>query len=263
MNCFAPSGNKVSVAAKNQNYKKIRKTMIKKIESEKRGKTDIGWLKSRHSFSFSDFYDETMIHFGPLRVLNDDYVAPGGGFPTHPHKDMEIITYVVNGSVRHQDSMGSSEIIGVNQIQKMSAGKGVYHSEFNASREKELHLYQTWIIPSKRGLAPSYETKTFKPEDKLNKLLKIASPDGSDDSIVIVQDASMYISRISTGTSLSCSVRAGNGIYIHVVEGSVQVNGEKAAAGDAVTLENENSLIITAEQDAEIILFDVAMNFAH
>ncbi len=235
--------------------------MITIRKSSERGRTNIDWLNSYHSFSFGDFYNPDMVHFGPLRVLNDDWIAGGGGFPTHPHKDMEIITYVLKGVVAHADSTGGNGVTGVNEVQKMSAGRGVFHSEFNNSKDEELHLFQTWIIPNKRGLEPYYEQKSFKPEAKLNTLYKVASPSPGDDEVFVSQDAEMYISYLETGKELHHAIGQGRGIYLQVAEGSLNINGVTAETGDAFLIENEKDITITANKNTELVLFDVAMEF--
>ena len=236
--------------------------MITIRKSSERGTTNIDWLKSYHSFSFGDFFNHDMVHFGPLRVLNDDWIAAGGGFPTHPHKDMEIITYVLKGAVAHADSTGGDGVTGVNEVQKMSAGRGVFHSEFNHSKDEELHLFQTWIFPNKRGLEPYYEQKSFEPGDKLNKLFKVASPSPNEHEVFISQDAEMFVSYLEKGTEVSHAIGNGRGVYLHVAEGSLTVNGQSAETGDAFLIENESTITITANKDTELVLFDVAMEFA-
>jgi redox-sensitive bicupin YhaK (pirin superfamily) len=236
--------------------------MITIRKSSERGTTNIDWLNSYHSFSFGDFYNPDMIHFGPLRVLNDDRIAGGGGFPKHPHKDMEIITYVLQGSVEHNDSSGGNGVTGINEVQKMSAGRGVFHSEFNHSKDEELHLFQTWIIPNKRGLTPYYEQKSYAPEAKLNNLYRVASPTPNDNEVFVSQDAEMYVSYLESGKELSHAIGKGRGVYLQVASGGLTVNGQSAETGDAFLVENEEIINITANKDTEIILFDVAMEFA-
>jgi redox-sensitive bicupin YhaK (pirin superfamily) len=236
--------------------------MITIRKSSERGTTNIDWLKSYHSFSFGDFFNPDMVHFGPLRVLNDDRIAGGGGFPTHPHKDMEIITYVLKGVVAHTDSTGGNGVTGVNEVQKMSAGRGVFHSEFNNSKDEELHLFQMWIFPNKRGMEPYYEQKPFKAEAKLNKLYKVASPTPNENEVFISQNAEMYVSYLEEGIKISHEIGDGRGVYLHVAEGSLTVNGHIAETGDAFLIENESTITITANTNTELILFDVAMEFA-
>lgn len=235
--------------------------MITIRKSSERGTTDIDWLKSHHSFSFGDFYNPDMVHFGPLRVLNDDWIAGGGGFPTHPHKDMEIITYVLKGVVAHADSTGGNGVTGVNEVQKMSAGRGVFHSEFNNSKDEELHLFQTWIIPNKRGMEPYYEQKSYIPEAKLNTLYRVASPTPNDNEVFVSQDAEMYVSYLEAGKELHYTIGQGRGIYLQVASGGLTVNGLGAETGDAYLIENETELTIAANENTELILFDVAMEF--
>ncbi len=235
--------------------------MITIRKSSERGTTNIDWLRSYHSFSFGDFYNPDMVHFGPLRVLNDDWIAGGGGFPTHPHKDMEIITYVLKGAVAHADSTGGNGVTGVNEVQKMSAGRGVFHSEFNNSKDEELHLFQTWIIPNKRGMEPYYEQKSFKPEAKLNTLYKVASPAPGDNEVYISQEAEMYISYLEKGKEFQHAIGQGRGVYLQVADGDLTVNGLAAETGDAFLIENEKDITIAANKNTELILFDVAMEF--
>lgn len=236
--------------------------MIKLKKSESRGHVAWEWLNSYHSFSFGEYYNPDMIHFGPLRVLNDDTVAAGNGFGMHPHKDMEIITYVTAGEIEHQDSMGNREIIRKNEVQKMSAGKGIMHSEMNPSQEHEVKLFQTWIIPNQKGLVPYYEMKKFSEEDKLNTLYKIAAADGADDAVYISQDAYLYVSVLEAGKHIEYKVLPGRGIYLHVVYGTVNIGGPTATAGDAILVEDETGITITSSEKAEFLLFDVKMDFA-
>jgi hypothetical protein len=235
--------------------------MIRVRKSNERGLAQIDWLTSYHSFSFADFYNPNMVHFGPLRVLNEDYVAPAAGFPTHPHKDMEIITYVLEGELEHQDSTGTREIIHAGEVQKMSAGKGVYHSEMNPSKTTTVHLFQTWILPNRKGLDPYYEQIVVTPEEKKNKLRKIGSPDGEEGTVFISQDAHLYAGLFDDGTTFSYSLPAGRGLYIQIASGSVNANGELAETGDAFMIEGEGNYQFTANGDVHLLLFDVAMQF--
>ncbi len=235
--------------------------MLEIVKSSQRGKTHIDWLESYHSFSFGEFHNPEMIHFGPLRVLNDDYVAAGGGFPTHPHKDMEIITYVVQGALEHRDSMGNGEVIYADEVQKMSAGKGIYHSEFNHSQNEPVHLYQTWIIPDKRNLQPNYEQRKFNREKRTNVLLPVASPDARGESIHISQDAVMFISYLEKGKEIVHPVEENRGLYLHLIEGNITANGVQLMPGDAIKVSAENNLKISADENSEFILFDVRLNF--
>lgn len=237
--------------------------MVHLKKSSERGVTDIGWLKSFHSFSFGDFYNPDMVHFGSLRVLNDDYVQPGEGFPTHPHKNMEIITYVVEGELEHKDSMGTKEVIHTNEVQKMSAGRGVYHSEYNPSSEHPVHLFQTWILPNKKGLEPYYEQIKVELKDKLNKLLKVASPDGEENTVYVSQDAHMYVSRLEKGNSMTHVLGEGRGGYLQIISGTVVIEDTSGSVGDALLTGGPGEYVISASEDAELILFDVAMKFTY
>lgn len=233
--------------------------MITLKESKVRGHVQWEWLDTYHSFSFGEFYNPDLINFGPLRVLNDDTVLPANGFPMHPHRDMEIVTYVTQGKVQHEDNMGNREIIGVNQVQKMSAGKGILHSEVNPSETETLKLFQVWIIPDKKGLSPYYEMKNFTEQEKENTLYKIASPDGADGSVYISQDAYMYVSKLEAGKTIPYPIGANRGVYVHVVYGNVTIGEVSAQAGDAILVEQERELLIEAKEKSEFLLFDVIM----
>ena len=233
--------------------------MIHIIKSNERGLTNISWLKSFHSFSFGDYYNPDSMHYGSLRVINDEYIAAGGGFPFHPHKNMEIITYVVDGSLKHEDSMGFSEIINKNEVQKMSAGTGIYHSEFNPSESESLHLFQIWIMPEKQNLTPYYEKVSVDEKNKLNKLLKVASSSGETNTVYVNSSAEMYISKIEKDCNILYKVEEGHGIYLQVVSGEISVGELIASAGDAVTIDEKTEVLLNASSDSEIILFDVVL----
>ncbi len=225
--------------------------------SDDRGHANHGWLDSRHTFSFADYHDPEHMGFRTLRVINEDYVAPGMGFPTHPHRDMEIFSYVVAGTIAHRDSMGNGRELKPGQIQLMSAGSGVTHSEFNPSRSERLHLLQIWIHPRTRGLKPGYtEWHPGAGSDGEAKVLVI-SPDGRDGSAVIHQDADVYRVRLGAGQSVPHDVREGHGAWLQVISGSVSVNGTALAAGDAASTEDSGTLAITADEGAEALLFDL------
>jgi redox-sensitive bicupin YhaK (pirin superfamily) len=232
--------------------------MMDVIRSDTRGYADHGWLKARHTFSFADYYDPQRVQFGNLRVINEDRVAPGMGFGTHPHRDMEIITYIISGAVEHKDSMGNGTVIPAGDVQRMSAGTGVLHSEFNPSDDEELHLLQIWILPEKNGLEPGYEQARFTREDKLNALKLIVSRDGRDDSLTIHQDVSLFASVLEKDRSVTHEADAGRRLFVQVVHGALDVNGQALAAGDGAQLEGEQRLTITATSDAEFLLFDMA-----
>jgi redox-sensitive bicupin YhaK (pirin superfamily) len=229
-------------------------------KSEDRGRANFGWLDSKHSFSFGHYYDPAHMGFGPLRVINEDRVAPGGGFPTHPHSDMEIISYVLEGGLEHKDSIGTGSVIRPGDLQRMSAGTGVRHSEFNASKTEPVHFLQIWIIPERRGLEPSYEQKTFGPEEKRGKLRLVGSRDGRQGSLTIHQDVDLYASMLDAGQSVSHLLAPGRGAWIQVARGSLSLNGQRLAAGDGIALEEPAELRLAGEKDAEVLLFDMALN---
>ena len=231
--------------------------MITLRRSQERGYADHGWLKSFHSFSFADYHDPAQMGFGPLRVINEDRVAPGTGFGTHGHRDMEIISYVLEGELAHRDSMGNGSVIRPGDVQRMSAGSGVRHSEFNHAQDRTTHFLQIWIEPNVTGIAPSYEEKRFSEADKQGRLRLVASPDGADGSVRIHQDARMYVSRLAPGQSLSAELEAGRLGYLHLVRGALTVNGESLAGGDAAKVHDERQLQISAGADSELLLFDL------
>ena len=227
-------------------------------KSEDRGRADHGWLQSQHTFSFADYYDPGQMGFHSLRVINEDFVAPGGGFPTHPHRDMEIFSYVVEGSLGHEDSMGNGRVLKPGQIQLMSAGRGVTHSEFNPSQTDRVHLLQIWIQPSERGLKPGYaEWHPDAAGDGGSKVLVI-SADGRDGSAIIHQDADVYRVRLRAGESASHGVLTGRGVWFQLIKGSARINDTPLATGDAASTEESGLLGITADSDAEGLLFDLA-----
>jgi hypothetical protein len=231
--------------------------MITLRRSQERGYADHGWLKSFHSFSFADYHDPAQMGFGPLRVINEDRVAPGTGFGTHGHRDMEIISYVLDGELAHRDSMGNGSVIRPGDVQRMSAGSGVRHSEFNHAQDRTTHFLQIWIEPNVTGIAPSYEEKRFSDADKQGRLRLVASPDGADGSVHIHQDARMYVSRLAPGQSLSAELAAGRLGYLHLVRGALTVNGQRLDGGDAAKVRDESRLAIGAEGDSELLLFDL------
>ncbi len=227
-------------------------------KSEERGKANFGWLDSRHSFSFGQYYDPAHMGFGPLRVINEDRVSGGGGFPTHPHSDMEIISYVLDGALEHRDSLGTGSVIRPGDVQRMSAGTGVRHSEYNASETDPVHFLQIWIVPEKRGIKPSYEQKTFDTEEKRGKLRLIGSRDGRDGSVTIHQDTDLYATLLEREESVSHNVRDGRGAWVQVTRGSVSVNGQRLDAGDGLAIPSAGELKVTAHDSAEVLLFDLA-----
>jgi quercetin 2,3-dioxygenase len=227
-------------------------------KSEERGRANFGWLGSRHSFSFGHYYDPKHMGFGPLRVINDDRVAPDGGFPTHPHANMEIISYVLEGALEHKDSLGTGSVIRPGEVQRMSAGIGVRHSEFNASKTEPVHFLQIWIIPEKDGLAPSYEQKTFSGSDKTGRLKLIGSRDGRDGSVTIHQDVDLYATVLSKDDAVEHVINPGRVGWLQVARGSVSLDGESLNEGDGVALKIAGPLRITGLDDAEALLFDMA-----
>jgi len=231
--------------------------MLDIIRSETRGSADHGWLRAKHTFSFADYYDPERVEFGNLRVINEDRVAPGKGFGTHPHRDMEIITYVIDGAIEHKDSMGNGTVISAGEVQRMSAGTGVLHSEFNHSQESELHLLQIWIYPEKNGLEPGYEQTRFPREEKLNRLRLVGSRDGREGSVTIHQDVDLYASILEEGRQVSLDLRGDRKVFVQLIDGHIMINGEIVSAGDGGQLEGERSLQITASTDAEFLVFDM------
>jgi quercetin 2,3-dioxygenase len=232
--------------------------MIEIRRSKERGHAEHGWLDSFHSFSFADYYDPAHMGFGPLRVINEDRVQPGQGFGTHSHRDMEIISYVLEGGLAHKDSMGNGSVIRPGDVQRMSAGTGVAHSEFNASKSDPVHFLQIWIEPSVRGIKPSYEEKRFDESSKRGQLRLIASPDGRDGSVTIHQDANLYAALVNGPEALEFVSKPGRKTYVHVIKGAVEVNGQPLGAGDAIKIAGENRVRIEKGRDAEILLFDLA-----
>ena len=225
--------------------------------ANERGYADHGWLKSFHSFSFANYYDPQHMGFGPLRVINEDRVAGGAGFGRHPHNDMEIISYVLSGELEHKDSMGNGSIIRSGDVQRMSAGTGVVHSEFNQSKTEPVHFLQIWIIPDEQGIQPGYEQKFFPAEDKRGRLCIVASPDGRDGSIRIHQNALVYSALVDGDESVEHELADGRQAYIHVVRGDATVNGEVLNSGDALKLRDERSIAIGRGKQAEVLLFDL------
>jgi hypothetical protein len=227
-------------------------------KSEERGHADHGWLKSHHSFSFADYFDPAHMGWGNLRVINDDLIAPGGGFGTHPHRDMEIVTYVTTGALAHKDSMGNGTTIPPGDVQRMSAGSGVRHSEFNIAPDQATHLFQIWIEPRDKGITPGYEQKSFADAEKRGRLRLIASPDGTDGSVTIHADAALYAGLFDAGESASLALDPARKAYVHVARGTLAVNGQSLQQGDAALLADESSLTLSDGDDAEVLVFDLA-----
>ncbi|HZQ68056.1 MAG TPA: pirin family protein [Terriglobales bacterium] len=232
--------------------------MITIRPSNERGGGDYGWLNTRHSFSFDQYYDPKHMGFRSLRVINEDVVAPGMGFPTHPHRDMEIITYVLQGALEHKDSLGTGSVIRPGDGQRMSAGRGIRHSEANPSKTDPVHLLQIWIMPSRTGIEPSYEQKNFPEAEKRGKLRVIASPDGRDGSVTINQDASLFVTLLSPGQEVTHELKAGRYAWLQVAKGSVELNGKTLKQGDGAGVESELKLTIKSIEEAEVLLFDLA-----
>jgi redox-sensitive bicupin YhaK (pirin superfamily) len=232
--------------------------MITLRKSEDRGLADHGWLKSRHTFSFAEYHDPAHMGVGNLRVINEDRIAPGTGFGEHGHRDMEIVSVVLAGALAHRDSMGHSEVLTPGEVQRMSAGTGVRHSEFNASKGVETHFLQIWIEPQKRGIAPSYEQKRFDDTERRGRLKLVASPDGRNGSLTINADATLAIGQFDgPNEQARHDIAPGRRAYVHVVRGAIDVNGTRLAAGDAAHVEQESVVTLERGDDAEVLLFDL------
>jgi redox-sensitive bicupin YhaK (pirin superfamily) len=225
--------------------------------SEARGHADHGWLDSFHSFSFADYYDPKHVHFGALRVINEDRIAAGQGFPPHPHRDMEIVTYVLEGALAHRDSLGNGSTIRPGDVQRMSAGTGIRHSEFNASATDTLHLLQIWLMPNVTGIPPGYEEQHVAPADKRGRLRVVAAPDGRDGAVKIHADATLLAGLFDGDEAADYTVAPGHKIYLHVARGALTVNGERLLAGDAAMVEDIALLHLTDGEAAEVLLFDL------
>jgi quercetin 2,3-dioxygenase len=231
--------------------------MIDVRKSSDRGYFDHGWLKTYHTFSFADYFDREQMGYGSLRVINEDYVEAGKGFGTHPHRDMEIITYILEGQLAHKDSMGNGSIIKPGDVQRMSAGTGVTHSEFNASQDALVHLLQIWILPKYSGLQPSYEQRYFDTQEKRDKLRLVASPDGRDGSVTIHQDALMYAATLSQNKELRHPLANDRRAYVQVARGALKLNGEHLNAGDGARISGEKAVMVNAAAESELLLFDL------
>ena len=227
-------------------------------KSQERGYADHGWLKSFHSFSFAGYHDPAHMGFGNLRVINEDRVAAGAGFGTHGHKDMEIISYVLSGELAHKDSMGNIESIPPGDVQRMSAGRGVMHSEFNHKKDETTHFLQIWLLPNEHGIAPGYEQKQFDAADKRGRLRLVASPDGSEGSVTVHADARLYAGLLDGDESAALTLDPARKSYVHLVRGELEVNGRKLVTGDAALLEGEAQLALAGGKDAEVLVFDLA-----
>lgn len=234
-------------------------TMIAIRRSQERGHARYDWLDTYHTFSFDTYYDPKHTHFRALRVINEDVVQPGAGFPTHPHRDMEIITYVLEGALQHKDSLGNGSIIRPGDGQRMSAGTGILHSEFNASKTEPVHLLQIWILPERKGIEPGYEQKAFPADEKRGRLRLIAARDGKNGAVTVHQDVALYSALLDTGQEVEYFLAPGRHGWLQVARGSVELNGTRLEQGDGAALSDEQKLAIAgAENGSEILLFDLA-----
>jgi redox-sensitive bicupin YhaK (pirin superfamily) len=232
--------------------------MITIRKSEERGHINLGWLDTYHTFSFDQYYDPAYMHFRSLRVINEDRVAPAKGFPTHSHRDMEIITYILSGALEHRDSMGNGSVIRPGDVQRMSAGTGVAHSEFNPSESEAVHLLQIWIMPRARNLPSSYEQKNFSDDERRGQIRLVASEDGRDGSVTIQQDAGVYAAIIPSGLTIEHELAEKRHAWIQVARGTLRVNGHDVNQGDGVRVSDEGLLQLTSADEAEVLLFDLA-----
>jgi redox-sensitive bicupin YhaK (pirin superfamily) len=232
--------------------------MITVRRSDERGRTKIGWLDSRHSFSFGEYFDPGFESFGPLRVINEDWIAGGAGFPPHPHRDMEIVTYIIEGAIAHKDSTGGGGTIRPGEIQRMSAGSGIVHAEFNASASETCHLLQIWIMPSKTGIKPGYEQKKISPEAVTNHFARIAGPEPADHEVRLVQDAEIWSARLDEGVEAVHSLRPGRKAWLQVAKGEITVGEVTLGAGDAAALTDMTQIQVRSRAPSEVLLFDLA-----
>ncbi len=231
--------------------------MIRMRRSQERGGGDFGWLRTQHTFSFDTYYDPAWMHFRGLRVINEDHVAPGEGFPLHPHRDMEIITYVLEGALEHSDSLGNGSVIWPGDGQRMSAGSGIRHSEMNASKTEPVHLLQIWILPQQKGIEPGYEQKSFPAEEKRGKLRLIAAPGGENGAVTIHADTRLYVAQLASGQQVEHSLASGRHAWVQVAKGAVTLNGQELAQGDGAGISQEEKLVLRAGENAEVLLFDL------
>jgi redox-sensitive bicupin YhaK (pirin superfamily) len=232
--------------------------MIQIRPAAERGHFNHGWLDTYHTFSFGDYYDAEQMGFRSLRVINDDRVQPGQGFGMHGHRDMEIVTYVLNGALQHRDSLGNGSILRPGELQHMTAGTGVRHSEFNPSDREEVHLYQIWLLPDRQGLRPGYEQKAFPVEKRQGALRLVASPTGEQGSLTIHQEARLYLSTLGAGETVGHLLKPGRHAWLQVLRGRAALNGRPLSAGDGAAISEEKTLEITGQADAEVLLFDLA-----
>lgn len=231
--------------------------MITVRRSEERGAVDLGWLDSRHSFSFGHYYDPAQMGFRALRVVNEDRVAPGGGFPEHPHRDMEIITWVLEGALAHADTLGHEQVLRPGEVQTMTAGTGIRHSEYNASDAEPVHLLQMWVLPARAGLKPAYAQKAFPEAERRGRFRVLVSPDGRDGSLVINQDILLYDALLARGERAELQLGSGRHAWVQVARGLVEVNGVELRAGDGAAVSDERTLAIFAMADAEVLVYDL------
>jgi hypothetical protein len=232
--------------------------MIELRKSQDRGHFNHGWLDTWHTFSFADYHDPDHMEFRSLRVINEDRVEPGAGFPTHGHRDMEILTVVLEGAIEHKDSMGTGSVLRPGEVQRMTAGRGVHHSEYNPSKSDPLHLLQIWIHPDRKGLKPEYEQKAFPEKERAGRLRVVASPDGRDGSLTIHQDASVYTTILEAGQQVAHALAPGRHAWVQVARGDVLVNGRPLGAGDGAAVSDEKEVTLRASKPSEILLFDLA-----
>jgi redox-sensitive bicupin YhaK (pirin superfamily) len=233
-------------------------TMMTIRKATERGHFNHGWLDTYHTFSFGGYYDPRAMGFRALRVINDDRVQPGAGFGTHPHEDMEIVTYVLDGALAHRDSLGNGGVIGAGELQRMTAGTGITHSEFNASQTEPVHLYQIWLFPERAGLEPTYEQRAFPVVDRRNRFALVAARDGGDGALKIMQDAKLYLGALETGRELSLPLSPDRHAWVQVLRGTVDLNGSALSAGDGAALSAESDLTVRAADASEVLVFDLA-----
>lgn len=232
--------------------------MIDVIRSDSRGAADHGWLKSKHTFSFADYHNPQRMGFAKLRVVNEDWIEPGKGFGTHPHRDMEIVTYMIDGALEHKDSMGNGSVIKPGELQRMTAGTGVLHSEFNQSADDKAHLLQIWILPERNGLEPGYEQKLFPADEKRNKWCLVGSRDGRDGSLTIHQDVSLYSTVLDANKAIDYEFEGRRRGFLQVVKGAIEIDGEQLVAGDAIATQDQAAMKIDATENSELLFFDMA-----
>lgn len=231
--------------------------MLVRRPANERGGADHGWLDTRHTFSFAEYYDPKQMGFRVLRVVNEDRVAPGQGFGTHPHRDMEIVSYILSGALAHKDSLGHEGVLKPGEFQRITAGAGLKHSEFNASETEPVHFYQIWIVPRERGLPPSYEQRSFDESERRGQLRLVASPDGQRGSLTIQQDVLIWLSSLAEGEQVTYPIEQGRYVWLQVLQGKAQLNGLNLEVGDGVAVSEENALLIQATASSEIMLFDM------